>query len=154
MSLFWIRLNRWRIHLQRGDLMQSRAGFQTVSKINIFAKPRYWQIRISAPGGRGILAIRFAALNLRNMFVLTRFLGQPTRPNSSSKSLGYREPARNFEVQIQSPESSTSRNKTILPASFIGLVLGCIEAKFCKKICVGKLSPRSTQCTPLHSSVI
>ena len=31
------------------------------------------------------------------------------------------------------------------------LVLGCIEAKFCKKILVGKLSPRSTQCTPLHS---
>ena len=30
------------------------------------------------------------------------------------------------------------------------LVLGCIEAKFCKKILVGKLSPRSTQCTPLH----
>ena len=30
------------------------------------------------------------------------------------------------------------------------LVIGCIEAKFCKKICVGKLSPRSTQCTPLH----
>ena len=29
---------------------------------------------------------------------------------------------------------------------------GCIEAKFCKKICVGKLSPRSTQCTPLHRS--
>ena len=37
-------------------------------------------------------------------------------------------------------------------ANFRGLVLGCIEAKFCKKICVGKLSPRSTQCTPLHRS--
>ena len=36
------------------------------------------------------------------------------------------------------------------------LVIGCIEAKFCKKICVGigKLSPRSTQCTPLHRSLI
>ena len=33
-------------------------------------------------------------------------------------------------------------------------VLGCIEANFCKKICVWKLSPRSTQCTPLHSSAI
>ena len=30
------------------------------------------------------------------------------------------------------------------------LVLGCIEAKIYKKICVGKLSLRSTQCTPLH----
>ena len=30
------------------------------------------------------------------------------------------------------------------------LVIGCIEAKFCKKTCVGKLSPRSTRCTPLH----
>ena len=39
-------------------------------------------------------------------------------------------------------------------ANLTGLVLGCIEAKFCNKICVGKLSPRSTQCTPLHSSVI
>ena len=35
-------------------------------------------------------------------------------------------------------------------ANLTGLVLGCIEAKFCKKICVGKLSPRSTQCTPWH----
>ena len=34
------------------------------------------------------------------------------------------------------------------------LVLCCIEAKFRKKICVGKLSPRSTQCTPLHRSLI
>ena len=31
-----------------------------------------------------------------------------------------------------------------------GLVLGCIDADFCKLIRVGKLSPRSTQCTPLH----
>ena len=31
-------------------------------------------------------------------------------------------------------------------------VIGCTEAKICKKICVGKLSPRSTQCTPLHRS--
>ena len=37
-------------------------------------------------------------------------------------------------------------------ANLKGLVLGCIEAKFCRKICVGKLSPRSTQCTPLHRS--
>ena len=46
-------------------------------------------------------------------------------------------------------------------SNFTGLVLGCIEAKFCKstfvgisylfeKKIVGKLSPRSTQCTPLH----
>ena len=28
------------------------------------------------------------------------------------------------------------------------------KRKFCKKICVGKLSPRSTQCTPLHCSKI
>ena len=35
-----------------------------------------------------------------------------------------------------------------------GLVLGCIEVKFCKKICVRKLSPRSTRCTPLHCSKI
>jgi len=32
------------------------------------------------------------------------------------------------------------------------LVIGCIESTFCKKTCVGKLSPRSTQCTPLHRS--
>ena len=37
-------------------------------------------------------------------------------------------------------------------AIFTRLVLGCIEAKFCKQICVGKLSPRSTKCTPLHRS--
>ena len=34
------------------------------------------------------------------------------------------------------------------------LVLCSIEAKFCNKMCVGKLSPRSTQCTPLHRSLI
>ena len=32
-------------------------------------------------------------------------------------------------------------------ANFTRLVNGCIEAKFCNKICVGKLSPRSTRCT-------
>ena len=36
----------------------------------------------------------------------------------------------------------------------IGLVLGCIKANICKYILVGKLSPRSTQCTPLHRSLI
>ena len=38
--------------------------------------------------------------------------------------------------------------------NFEVLVLGCIDADFCKKIRVGKLSPRSTQCTPLHRSLI
>ena len=37
-------------------------------------------------------------------------------------------------------------------ANFTGPVIGCVEAKFCKKISVAKLSPRSTQCTPLHHS--
>ena len=37
-------------------------------------------------------------------------------------------------------------------ANLKGLVNGCIEANFCNKICVGKLSPRSTQCNPLHRS--
>ena len=40
------------------------------------------------------------------------------------------------------------------PPNFEGLVLGCIDADFCKLIRVGKLSPRSTQCTPLHRSLI
>ena len=31
-----------------------------------------------------------------------------------------------------------------------GLVLGCIEAKFAGKYSLEKLSPRSTQCTPLN----
>ena len=39
-------------------------------------------------------------------------------------------------------------------SNFIGLSLFSTDAKFCKKICVWKLSPRSTQCTPLHSSAI
>ena len=34
------------------------------------------------------------------------------------------------------------------------LVLGCIEAVFRKQKLVGKFSPRSTQCTPFHSSPI
>ena len=36
------------------------------------------------------------------------------------------------------------------PPNFGRLVLGCIDADFCKYILVGELSPRSTQCTPLH----
>ena len=43
-------------------------------------------------------------------------------------------------------------------ANLTGLILGWIEAKCCKKICVGicvgKLSPRSTQCTPLHRCTV
>ena len=35
-------------------------------------------------------------------------------------------------------------------ANLTRLVLGCIEAKFCNKICVGIFLPRSTKCTPLH----
>ena len=35
--------------------------------------------------------------------------------------------------------------------NFTRLVLGCIEAKFCKKICVGKLSPRSSEIYTMHS---
>ena len=34
------------------------------------------------------------------------------------------------------------------------LVLGCIEAEFWNQLFVGKLSPRSTQCTPFYSSQI
>ena len=41
----------------------------------------------------------------------------------------------------------SNRSRCIQTANFTGLVLGCIEANFCKKILVGKLSPRSTQCT-------
>ena len=52
------------------------------------------------------------------------------------------------QIPIQSSADGEDR------ANLTGLVLGCIEAKFCKKICVGKLSPRSTQCTPLHSFAI
>ena len=42
----------------------------------------------------------------------------------------------------------------ICDPNFEGLVLGCIEADFCNQILVGKLSPRSTKCTPLHRSRI
>ena len=41
-------------------------------------------------------------------------------------------------------------NELNFPPNFEGLVLGYIDADFCKKILVGKLSPRSTQCIPLH----
>ena len=34
------------------------------------------------------------------------------------------------------------------------LVIGCIETNVCTKICVGKLSPRTTLCSPLHRSLI
>ena len=56
-------------------------------------------------------------------------------------------------------QNGYGRSVRLERANLKGLVLGCIEAKFyfgrlksCKKICVGKPSPRSTQCTPLHRS--
>ena len=39
-------------------------------------------------------------------------------------------------------------------ANFTRLVLVCIEADLCNQIFVGKLSPRSTQYSPLHRSEI
>ena len=39
-------------------------------------------------------------------------------------------------------------------ATFTRLVLGNIEADLCSQIFVGNLSPRSTQCTPSHRSLI
>ena len=50
--------------------------------------------------------------------------------------------------------SRRMKNDLKFPPNFEGLVLGCIDADFCKKIILGKLSPRSTQCTPLHRSSI
>ena len=52
------------------------------------------------------------------------------------------------------PRATGRRQRLSRRLNLAGLVLGCIEAKSCKKICVGKLSPRSTQCTTLHSSAI
>ena len=34
------------------------------------------------------------------------------------------------------------------------LVIGCIETNICTEICVGKLSPTTTICSPLHRSII
>ena len=49
-----------------------------------------------------------------------------------------------------SPLRTRLNNIEYFPPNFEALVLGCIDADFCKWILVGKLSPRSTQCTPLH----
>ena len=49
-------------------------------------------------------------------------------------------------------QNLNSNSRELELSNFAGLVLGCIEAKLCKSILVGKLSPRSTQCTPLHRS--
>ena len=64
-----------------------------------------------------------------------------------------------FLVNRSHPGENTIGNLNrwvILKSNFevSGLVFSCIETKFCKKILVGKLSPRSTQCTPLHRSLI
>ena len=55
----------------------------------------------------------------------------------------------NARTREKAKEISKSRIPNF--PNFLGLVLGCIEAKFCKQVLVGKLSSRSTQCTPLHS---
>ena len=61
---------------------------------------------------------------------------------------------RRVAAQLRGHDEAVTADHRLDRANLTGLVLGCIEAKFCKKICVGKLSPRFTQCTPLHSSVI
>ena len=71
--------------------------------------------------------------------------GRPRR----SEELGSQGPVRKGRSIGGSPLAAASLGR----ANLAGLVLGCIEAKFCKKICVGKLSPRFTQCTPLHRSL-
>ena len=56
-------------------------------------------------------------------------------------------------LAVQVSELRTRLNHELnFPPNFEGLVLGCIDADFCKQILVGKLSLRSTQCTPLHRS--
>ena len=70
---------------------------------------------------------------------------RPRRPLPASRSaIQYR-----FEA-LYSP----ARRSSCYRGNFRGLVLGCIDATFGKQICVWKLSPRSTECTPLHSSAI
>ena len=60
-----------------------------------------------------------------------------------------------FELSVERSSLRTPVNNIeYFPPNFEGLVLGCIDADFCKYILVGKLSPRSTQCTPLHRSLI
>ena len=54
--------------------------------------------------------------------------------------------ARKFAHWYDEPGGSVHGER----ANFAGLVLGCIEGKFRKKICGLKLSPRSAQCTHLH----
>ena len=56
------------------------------------------------------------------------------------------ESSRRLQSQQRSAHHVTSTE------NFTGLVLRCIEAKFCKKIWVWRRPPRSTQCTHLHRS--
>ena len=72
----------------------------------------------------------------------------PSRPGRSLGSL-YASQWISQYVHVQ-PGGSVRGER----ANFTGLVNGCVETKFCNKICVRKLSPRSTQCTPLHRSLI
>ena len=62
--------------------------------------------------------------------------------------------AANKRFEILNFKSLNSNFRELELANLLGLVLGCIAAKLWKYILVGKLSPRSTQCTPLHSSKI
>ena len=69
---------------------------------------------------------------------------QARQPNQHRANLALRRvPVRNCGVERVQPGGSVRGER----ANLTRLVLLCIEAKFCNKICVGKLSPRSTQCT-------
>ena len=55
-----------------------------------------------------------------------------------------------LQIRGSKYQTATSNSRGLVLTNLLGLVLGCIETKLCKKLCVGKLSPRSTYCTPLH----
>ena len=93
---------------------------------------------------------------LRSPLATARQLG-----GALEAALGRRFPARPMYRQEAAPPNPTAprlrtpvNNIECFPPNFEGLVLGCIDADFCKQILVGKPSPRSTQCIPLHRSLI
>ena len=100
---------------------------------------------------------------LSNAYLLAKFgfdtaENEPSkvcRPEASSRPSSAAcadSPARYSAPGAEVPDVRHSGAPVLDRANLTGFVLGCIEAKFCKKICVWKLSPRSTQCTPLNRS--
>ena len=84
--------------------------------------------------------------------------GKPLRlrPRPSASILNVKQNLPHFQKSgsVLAPHLELNElDARVTPWSYT-LVIGCIETNICTEICVGKLPPTTTVCSPLHRSII